>query len=144
MDIRPLQSEIVYAKNEVARRIGLGCQMQMAIATMMLQEVDFKETSSVIRLKMQMAFKKQPRTKPHESARNLTDLRRGEHGVLDRIDLPEDEARRLMEIGFLPGHTVIPAHAAPGGDPRVFRVDGTEVALRRETARKLLLRPSVK
>ena len=144
MNIRPVQSEMVYAKNEVAGRIGLGFQMQMPIATMMLQEVDFKQTRFVVRLKMQMAFKKQDRTKPRETARNLTDLKRGEHGVLDRIDLPEEEARRLMEIGFLPGHTVTPAHAAPGGDPRVFRVDGTEVALRRETARKLLLRPSIK
>jgi ferrous iron transport protein A len=144
MDIRPVQSEMVYAMNEVASRIGLGFQMQMAIATMMLQEVDFKQTRFVIRLKMQMAFKKQDRTKPGETARNLTDLKRGEHGVLDRIDLPEEEAQRLMEIGFLPGHTVTPAHSAPGGDPRVFRVDGTEVALRRETARKLLLRPSIK
>jgi len=144
MDIRPVQSEMVYARNEVARRIGLGFQMQMAIATMMLQEVDFKQTRFVIRLKMQMAFKKQARTKTGEMARNLTELKRGEHGVLDRIDLPEEEAQRLMEIGFLPGHTVTPAHSAPGGDPRVFRVDGTEVALRRETARKLLLRPSAK
>ena len=77
--------------------------MQMAIATMMLQEVDFKEMPFVIRLKMQMAFKKQARTKPRESARNLTDLRRGEHGVLDRIDLPEDEARRLeLAVSTLP------------------------------------------
>ena len=53
------------------------------------------------------------------------------------LDLPDDEARRLMEMGFLPGHSVTPAHAAPGGDPRVFRVDGTEFALRRDTARKL-------
>ncbi len=72
--------------------------------------------------------------------RNLTELQRGEHGVLDRLDLPEDDARRLMEMGFLPGHTVTPAHSAPGGDPRVFRVDGSEVALRRETARKLILK----
>jgi ferrous iron transport protein A len=129
---------------ELANGSGLGFQMQMGIATMMLQEVDFKQTRFVIRLKMQMAFKKQARAKPPESVRNLTDLKRGEHGILDRIDLPEEEARRLMEIGFLPGHTVTPAHAAPGGDPRVFRVDGTEVALRRETARKLILRPSLK
>ncbi len=45
-----------------------------------------------------------------------------------------------MEMGFVPGHTVTPAHSAPGGDPRVFRVDGSEVALRRETARKLILK----
>jgi Fe2+ transport system protein FeoA len=30
--------------------------------------------------------------------------------------------------------------AAPGGDPRVFHVDGAEVALRRVTARFLILR----
>jgi ferrous iron transport protein A len=129
---------------ELENDFALGFQMQMAIATMMLQEVDFKQTRLVVRLKMQMAFKKQARAKPTENVRNLTDLKRGEHGILDRIDLPEEEARRLMEIGFLPGHTVTPAHAAPGGDPRVFRVDGTEVALRRETARKLILRPGVK
>jgi ferrous iron transport protein A len=129
---------------ELGNGSGLGFQMQMGIATMLIQEVDFKQTRFVIRLKMQMAVKKQARAKPLEHVRNLTDLKRGEHGILDRIDLPEEEARRLMEIGFLPGHTVTPAHAAPGGDPRVFRVDGTEVALRRETARKLILRPGIK
>ena len=50
------------------------------------------------------------------------------------------EATNLMELGFLPGHSITPGHSAPGGDPRVFRVDGSEVALRRETARKLILR----
>jgi|SRR5579884_1534582 len=70
----------------------------------------------------------------------LADLRPGEEGVLDRLDLPEDVARRLMELGFLPGSPVVRAHSAPGGDPRVFRIDGSEVALRRETASRLHLR----
>jgi ferrous iron transport protein A len=43
-------------------------------------------------------------------------------------------------LGFLPGHTITPAYSAPGGDPRVFQVDGSEVALRRETAVRLILR----
>ncbi len=72
--------------------------------------------------------------------RTLTELKPGERGVLDRIDLPEDEARRLMEMGFLPGHAIVRGLSAPGGDPRVFRVDGTEVALRRETALRLILK----
>lgn len=71
----------------------------------------------------------------------LADLRLGEEGVVERIDLPEADARRLMELGFLPGHRVSFANRSPFGDPRVFRVDGTEVALRRETARSILLRP---
>jgi ferrous iron transport protein A len=73
-------------------------------------------------------------------ARSLTELKRGEVGIIDHLDLPEDDARRLMEMGFVPGHSVTPAHSAPGGDPRVFRVDGSEVALRRETAVRLILR----
>ena len=74
------------------------------------------------------------------AAANLTQLKVGQSGILDRLDLPEPDARRLMELGFVPGHSITPAHAAPGGDPRVFRVDGSEVALRRETASRLILR----
>jgi ferrous iron transport protein A len=44
-----------------------------------------------------------------------------------------------MELGFLPGASIVAARSAPGGDPRVFRVDGTEFALRRDTARRLLV-----
>jgi ferrous iron transport protein A len=76
-----------------------------------------------------------------KAALNLTHLKQGETGILDRLELPDDDARRLMEMGFVPGHPITPAHAAPGGDPRVFRVDGSEVALRRETAQHLILRP---
>jgi ferrous iron transport protein A len=74
-------------------------------------------------------------------ARTLAQLPEGESGVLDRLDLPDDIARRLMELGFLPGHIIVPARSAPGGEPRVYRVDGSEVALRRETASHLILRP---
>lgn len=88
---------------------------------------------------MQTAVKKS-NGKRHSLAKNLTELKRGEYGILDHLDLPEDDARRLMEMGFLPGHEVTPGHAAPGGDPRVFQVDGSEIALRRETARCLILR----
>ena len=72
--------------------------------------------------------------------RELTVLKRGETALLDHIELPEDDARRLMELGFLPGHSITRSHAAPGGDPRVYQVDGSEVALRNETAVHLILR----
>ena len=77
-------------------------------------------------------------------AQTLAQLPQGESGILDRLDLPEDIARRLMELGFLPGHAIVPARSAPGGEPRVYRVDGSEVALRRETASRLILRPPSK
>ncbi len=70
---------------------------------------------------------------------SLAELPEGEAGVLEALDLPEDVALRLMELGFLPGTVIVAGRAAPGGDPRVFRVDGSEIALRNETARHLLL-----
>ncbi|MBX5496162.1 MAG: ferrous iron transport protein A [Bryobacteraceae bacterium] len=85
---------------------------------------------------LQLSFKK---PHPHVS-HSLADLRPGEEAVLERIDLPEDFARRLMELGFLPGSTIAAALSAPGGDPRVYRVDGSEIALRRETATRLHVR----
>jgi ferrous iron transport protein A len=88
---------------------------------------------------MQVSVKKRSFTR-ETTARNLTELKPGEAGILEKLDLPETEAQRLMEMGFVPGHSVTRGLSAPGGDPRVFRVDGSEVALRRETARRLILK----
>ena len=79
-------------------------------------------------------------SKPLEPPATLVDLRRGEAAILDSIELPGEDARRLMELGFLPGMQITAGLSAPGGDPRVFQVDGSEVALRRETARQLKVR----
>ena len=84
--------------------------------------------------------KRAARSAPDPSRTSLADLPNGQRGVLDRLELPEGIARRLMELGFLPGHEVVPTRTAPGGGPRVYRVDGSEVALRRETAAKLFIR----
>lgn len=78
---------------------------------------------------MQLSVNNDPQT--------LLDLRDGENGLVEAIDLPADMANRLMEMGFLPGAIISRGHAAPGGDPRVFRVDGSEVAIRRETAARV-------
>jgi len=73
---------------------------------------------------------------------SLAELYEGEEGTLEVLDLPEDVALRLMELGFLPGTVIVAGKSAPGGDPRVYRVDGSEIALRIETARNLLLKPA--
>jgi Fe2+ transport system protein FeoA len=92
---------------------------------------------------LQMSVNSGPGAAPNGAfVRTLAQLPEGEAGVLDHLDLPDDIARRLMELGFLPGHIIVPARSAPGGEPRVYRVDGSEVALRRETASRLILRAS--
>jgi ferrous iron transport protein A len=111
--------------------------MQLDSVIDMPKGIDYTTISPDTVLAMQTSFKS---GKPKRPPQNLTELRRGESAILESIDLDEHEARRLMEMGFLPGHSVTAAQAAPGGDPRVFQVDGSEVALRRETARRLRLR----
>ena len=88
-------------------------------------------------IKMQLSVNN---SQPDVISATLFDLRRGDAAVLDGIDLPVEDARRLMELGFLPGATVTAGLSAPGGDPRVFQVDGSEIALRRETAKRLKIR----
>ena len=75
-------------------------------------------------------------------ARTLSDLKQGEKGTLDRLEVAADVAQRLMELGFVAGVRVSAARPAPGGDPMIFRVDGLEVALRRATAQCLILSDS--
>lgn len=96
---------------------------------------DFRQSHTEI--KMQLSGNS---NQPEFFTATLVDLRRGDAAILDRIDLPSDDARRLMELGFLPGTRVTAGYSAPGGDPRIFQVDGSEIALRRETARLLKVR----
>jgi Fe2+ transport system protein FeoA len=55
------------------------------------------------------------------------------------IDLPADQAEPLLERGVLPGCKICPVRSSPGGDP-IVSVDGSLLALRRETAACLCVR----
>ena len=68
----------------------------------------------------------------------LSDLRLGTSARV--IGLQEDTAedpiaKRLSNLGFVPGRTVTPLRRAPLGDPVVYRVSDYELCLRRQEAR---------
>ncbi len=65
-------------------------------------------------------------------AQALSDLQVGESAVLSELKLSPPIAEHLMNLGFVPGLVVKVLRSGPGGDPRVYRVDGTEVAMRRD------------
>jgi Fe2+ transport system protein FeoA len=70
----------------------------------------------------------------------LSDAKVGSTGVVEHIDLPDDVCHYLAHLGFLPGTQVEILRSAPAGDPRVYRIDGVEVGLRRETAQHIFLK----
>jgi ferrous iron transport protein A len=67
----------------------------------------------------------------------LADLRVGESAILSELQLAAPVAEHLMNLGFVPGLEVKVLRSGPGGDPRVYRVDGTEVAMRRDLSRHI-------
>ena len=70
----------------------------------------------------------------------LSDLPDGEAALVHDLSLDTSVAEHLMNLGFIPGVEITPARSAPGGDPRVYRVDGSEVAVRRDISRKIAVR----
>lgn len=58
---------------------------------------------------------------------------------LERIDAPSDEVEPLLERGILPGCRLRRVRNSPAGDP-IISVEGTLLALRRESAAQLFVR----
>lgn len=74
----------------------------------------------------------------------VADLRLGDIPLrqtveLTHIDLPAHEAEPLLERGVLPGCLICPIRSSPSGDP-IVSIDGSLLALRRETAACLCVR----
>ncbi|MEC7740523.1 MAG: FeoA family protein [Gemmatimonadota bacterium] len=53
--------------------------------------------------------------------------------------MPPERAEPLLERGVLPGCRICPVRSSPTGDP-IISVDGSLLALRRETANCLCVR----
>ena len=77
--------------------------------------------------------------RPHRNqGRNaLSDLHVGERAIVQALELEHHVAEHLMNLGLVPGLEVSVARSGPGGDPRVYRVEGTEIAMRRELSRHI-------
>ena len=120
----------------------MATQMQPGSGMDGLQQVDITAFRFNTWFKMQTGFKKVRRAKHNADARNLMELKPGESGILDRLDLPEDDARRLMELGFVPGEKIrMLKRGMPGGEPLAIKVGSSTFALRRFEAALVSIQP---
>lgn len=78
----------------------------------------------------------------HESAADgatLADMARGQRAIVigygDEVD--PSAARRLFDLGLVPGVEVTMVRRAPLGDPVIYRVGDYEVALRGAQSRSI-------
>ncbi len=71
----------------------------------------------------------------------LGDLKEGDRAEIKSVGGQGAFKRRLLEMGFMPGTTVVVKKYAPLRDPIEFVVKGYHVSLRREEAHKVVVRP---
>ncbi len=69
----------------------------------------------------------------------LCDLRPGQTGIVQETLWQPEHAELLASYGFFPGSSVMRVGSAPQGDPLIYRSEGGLVAVRRETAAKIMV-----
>ena len=72
----------------------------------------------------------------------LADLKRGEHATIidvSSIHIP----LKLLEMGCLPGNSVELVQLAPFQDPMYLNINGTHLAIRKDTAIHILIEKEV-
>ena len=79
---------------------------------------------------------------PDEGAeRTLDGFVPGESGIVSRLEGDPAIARRLMELGLVPGTSVQMIRRAPLGDPLELATRGMHLSLRRSEARLIHVSP---
>jgi Fe2+ transport system protein FeoA len=80
------------------------------------------------------------RKKPKSSSISLRDLKEGDRAAIKAIRGEGTFKRRLLEMGFMPGTTVLIKKYAPLRDPIEMVIKGYHVSLRRKEAQEVLVR----
>ncbi len=68
----------------------------------------------------------------------IAHLKRGEKALIKQFN-QNDIPLKLLEMGCLPGNEVEMIQSAPFQDPIYLNVNGTHLAIRRETAEKIIV-----
>lgn len=72
----------------------------------------------------------------------LAHLKRGEKGIITDVS-SELIPLKLLEMGCLPGNTVELIQLAPFKDPMYLNINGSHLAIRKETAALILIEKTV-
>ncbi|WP_299519577.1 FeoA family protein [Winogradskyella sp.] len=68
----------------------------------------------------------------------LADLKRGQQGIITDVSSSHIPLK-LLEMGCLPGNTVELVQVAPFADPMYLNINGSHLAIRKETAVHILI-----
>ena len=69
----------------------------------------------------------------------LTDLKLNCTANIDHIDCAEHIKRRFLDLGIIPGTSIIPVFKSIGGDPIAYEVRNTLLAIRHQDAKNIFV-----
>lgn len=72
----------------------------------------------------------------------IATLKKGEKGIIQDFDI-DAIPLKLIEMGCLPGNSVELVQYAPFHDPLYININGSYVAIREETALKILIKKAI-
>lgn len=72
--------------------------------------------------------------------KSLFELRPGETGVVEKVEAEPALKLHLMELGFVAGSPVVFLMSTPFGDPNIYALRGTSIALRKSEAKCIRVR----
>lgn len=75
-----------------------------------------------------------------DSGVSLESLTPGQTGTVVRIEAEPALKLHLMELGFVAGSPIVFLMSTPFGDPNIYALRGTSIALRRSEARCIRVR----
>ncbi len=75
-----------------------------------------------------------------EEGVSLVSLKRGEGGTISRVTAEPAMKLHLMELGFVPGSAITFLMPTPFGDPNIYALRGTSIALRKSEAECIRVR----
>lgn len=67
----------------------------------------------------------------------LTELKRGEVGIIRKIESAGELKKRLIDLGINQGQLIKFERNAPLGDPQEYRINGNSIAIRKEDAENI-------
>ena len=76
-----------------------------------------------------------------KNGNTLASLKKGQKGVIAKVNAEDPQVQRLMTLGLVEGAEVEHATTALGGDPIEFRLFGRGISLRIEQAREFGVSP---
>jgi ferrous iron transport protein A len=89
---------------------------------------------------MKSTFNFMDEANSHPQAIPLASLPVGGRGLIAEVRTGDPVGERLLDLGFVPGTSVLVLRRAPLGDPSVYELRGYQLCLRRSEAERVHVR----